>query len=410
MAGELSIGGAKNAVLPILAASVLNRGVNVIHNCPRILDTFVAVEILEVLGCKVSFIGNTIKVNSSNVGSCEVPVRLMTKMRAAIIFMGSLMSAYGEAQVCYPGGCDLGPRLINQHLSALRKMGATITEENNCLLCEGRLYGKHIHMNLPSVGATQNVMLAAVLAEGVTVITNAAKEPEIYDLQVFLCKMGANVCGAGTDTIIISGVKKLHDAEHTIMPDRIIAGTYLAAAAIVAGEVVLRNVQVNDMIPITYKLEEMGCKLWIEPGLISLIAPHKLCAADVTHTLPHPGFPTDMQAQLTAVACVAKGESVIHETVFSSRLGHVQPLIAMGADIAVSPNKAVFTVNGVSKLYGKIVAATDLRGGAGLILAGLYAEGETIVTDSLHVERGYETIVEDLAKLGANIRFVKDVS
>jgi len=329
----------------------------------------------------------------------------MSQMRAAMIFMGSLLGTYGKAIVCYPGGCDLGPRLINQHLSSLKKMGTNIIENENCLDCLGRLSGKKIHMNIPSVGATQNVMLAAVLATGETIITNAAKEPEIEDLQQFLLKMGAKVKGAGTDTIVICGVEKLHNAEHTVMPDRIITGTYMAAAAITGGQVLLNNVNPSHMLPITAKFEEMGCKLIHNKNSLFLKAPSRLNAVEVTHTLPHPGFPTDMQAQLTAMMCVANGTSVVHETVFSSRVGHAQPLKAMGANIDIAPNNSTLTIKGVRKLYGATVSATDLRSGAALIIAGLAAHGQTIVNESHHIERGYESIETDLTTLGANITF-----
>jgi UDP-N-acetylglucosamine 1-carboxyvinyltransferase len=405
LSGELTIGGAKNAVLPILAATVLNKGINVIRNCPKILDTSVAVKILEVLGCKVVFTGHTIIVDSSKLNSHFVPCDLMRQMRAAIIFMGSLLGAYGKATVCYPGGCDLGPRLINQHLSSLRKMGAVIADDKDCLDCYGKLEGKRIHMNLPSVGATQNVMLAAVLAKGETVITNAAKEPEIYDLQCFLSKMGANVTGAGTDTVVISGVDKLRDAEHTVIPDRIIAGTYLAAAAITGGEVLLRNVNAGHMLPITAKFEEIGCTLQHGENMLYMKAPRRLIASEVTHTLPHPGFPTDMQAQLTAILSIAKGKSTIYETVFQSRVGHINPLKSMGAEIKTVCDNSVIKIKGVEGLRGAKIAATDLRGGAALILAGLAADGETTVTESAHVERGYESIETDLTALGAKIMF-----
>ena len=404
--GAVRIGGGKNAVLPILAACMLNAGVCVLHNCPRISDTQTALAILRALGCAADFDGDEIVADSAFADEYRVPEAQVLKMRAAIIFLGSVLGRFGKVRVCFPGGCELGARPIDLHLKAMRQMGAVITEDGGCIDCTAaRLRGARIHLDFPSVGATENVMLAAVLAEGETVITNAAREPEIVDLQGFLNAMGADVRGAGSGTVVISGVlpETLHSVEYTIMPDRIVAGTMLTAAAITHGEIVLDGVVPEHLSSVLAKLAETGCEIREFDRQIELRAPERIRAIDCVRTLPHPGFPTDMQSQLMAYLCVADGTSVCIETVFESRNKHVAALTRMGAEIILSQDGQTSVIKGVPKLCGARVAARDLRGGAALVLAGLAAEGETVVTETKHIERGYERLTEDLVMLGADI-------
>ena len=405
--GSIKVCGGKNAVLPILACTVLNGGASVIHNCPRISDTFIAIDILKAIGCKVDFEGDTITVDSSKADNCAVPEEFVREMRSSIIFLGGVLGRFKQVVISYPGGCELGARPIDLHLKGIRQLGANITEEHGFIIVEAnKLEGTRINLDFPSVGATENIMLAAVLAEGITIISNAAKEPEIVDMQNFLCAMGANITGAGTDTIIIVGVKALHDAQFSVMPDRIVAGTYLVAAAITGGLVVLENAVHEHMYPITSKLLEAGCKIRMEDSKLLLEAPEKLNAIERLRTCPHPGFPTDMQPQLMALLSTANGTSIVEETVFESRNKHISELIRMGANIILLQDGMTSVIKGVKELEGTSVSAKDLRGGAALILAGLAAKGKTIVTNSEFVERGYVGIEYDLRSLGANIAYV----
>lgn len=403
--GEVAVTGSKNAVLPILAATVLNSAINCIHNCPQILDSKTMVEILRSIGCKVVYEGNTIIVDSSFANSYEVPEKPVKEMRSSIIFLGSMIGRFKKTVVTYPGGCELGPRPIDLHLKALRQMGVSIKEEQGFIICEAeKLSGSNISLDFPSVGATENIMLAAVLAEGRTIINNAAKEPEILDLQKFLIAMGAKVCGAGTGTIYIDGVKNLHEVEYTVMPDRIIAGTLLVAGAITKGEIVLNNVDVTHICSIVSKLKECGCNILENKNSLYLKAPDTLKPVDI-RTYPYPGFPTDMQPQFMTMLTLARGTSIIIETVFESRYKHIPELIRMGANISVDSRTAV--VKGVVALKGASVTSMDLRGGAALILAGLATDGETTVDNSKHIERGYENIENMFNSLGAEIKFIK---
>lgn len=407
LSGELSIGGGKNAILPILAATILNGDTSVITNFPKILDTTISIEILEALGCKTKVEKDTLIVNSKPMLETEVPANLVKKMRSSFIFLGGVLGRFKKVRISYPGGCELGSRPVDLHLKALRQMNVNITEEHGFINCEtDRLIGAKINLDFPSVGATENIMLAAVFAEGETIINCAAKEPEICDLQVFLNGCGAKVKGAGTDTIVIEGVKKLHGVEHIVMPDRIVAGTYLVAAAITKGSVTLTNVNPAHLYPITSKLLETGCIVKEEKNIITLQAPGKLKSVNRLVTLPHPGFPTDMQPQLMALLSIANGTSVIEETLFESRNKHISELTRMGANILVSTDGKTFIIRGVKKLKGATVSSKDLRGGAALILAGLTAEGNTIVTNSEHIERGYDSIEKALQQMGASIKFV----
>lgn len=403
--GEVSVSGSKNAVLPILAATVLNSGESCIHNCPKISDCTTMIEILEAIGCKVKQENNTIIVNSKEAYNYEVPEKQVKEMRSSIIFLGSMIGRFKKAVITYPGGCSLGARPIDLHLKALKQMGVKINEEDGFIVCETeRLKGADIYLDFPSVGATENIMLAAVLAESeVTIIHNPAKEPEIVDLQNFLNAMGARIYGAGESVIYIEGVKELHNVEYEVMPDRIVAGTLLIAAAITKGEVLLKKAEFEDISVVISKLKESGCKIYKTEDGIYLKSPKILKAADIIRTQPYPGFPTDMQPQFATLMTVADGTTIIIETVFESRYKYISELIRMGANILIDGRMAV--IQGGNKLKGAKVSAMDLRGGAALILAGLAAEGTTFVDNSKHIKRGYESIEKDLTLLGADIIF-----
>lgn len=401
--GELAIVGGKNAALPILAAAVLGKK-SIIHNCPKISDTFCTMEILTKLGCDVNFEGRTAVVDTGGLDTFVLPQEYMAKMRSSIIFAGGLLGRFGQAIISPPGGCKLGERPIALHLDAFQQLGAKIwTKDGLIHIKASRLEGAKIPLSFPSVGATQNAMLAAVLARGTTVIKNAAKEPEIVDLQDFLNTMGAKVSGAGSSCLIIEGVKELQDAEYTIMPDRIVAGTYLTAATITGGEIRLTDVPNKGIRPITDLLKETGAQIWEEDNSITLSAKGRPRALRQVVTGPHPAFPTDMQPQLTALLATADGSSFINERVFESRDKHIGQLRIMGANIS-NRDKQNFHILGVNQLQGATVRAHDLRSGAALILAGLGAEGETVVQDCTHIRRGYEAIDKDLRVLGAEIK------
>ncbi len=401
--GEVRVGGAKNSVLPILAATVLNGGINVVHDIPKLLDVDIMEKILTSLGCSVKRENGTIVVNSKELTNYEIPEELVREMRSSIIFLGAMLSRCGKVKISYPGGCEIGPRPIDLHLKSLREMGAKIEERHGFLTCEAtKLRGSDIQLDFPSVGATENIMLAAIFAKGTTVIRNAAREPEIVDLENFLNAMGAKVSGAGTATIRIEGVEKLYDVEHNIIPDRIVAGTYLIATAITKGEIVLKNVIHEHLQSTLYKLRESGCIVQIYNHSLKLIAPKEIKAVESIRTLPYPGYPTDMQAQMMTLMTLSDGITIVTENIFENRYKHANELVRMGANIKVDGRIAI--IKGVTKLSGATVVAQDLRGGAALIVAGLAAEGTTIVENIKHVERGYENIHEVLGTLGARIR------
>ena len=407
IAGDIEIGGAKNAVLPILAAVCLNERETIIHNCPRIADTFVSIDILSCMGYKPKFEKNTLIVNASSGVECDIPDECVSKMRSSILFMGAMLAKCGHVKIANPGGCDLGTRAIDLHINGLREMGAKIHYKDGKLHCHAEgLKGAKIHLHTASVGATENLMIAAVKAKGETIIENAAKEPEIIDLACFLTGMGAKIKGAGTSKVVIEGVEQLSQKRpHFIMPDRIVAGTYLVAAAITGGEIKLDSINPTDLLPTINPLKEMGCHISVSGASVHLKAPQRLKAMSQLTTKVHPGFPTDMQAQLVAALALAKGDSSLTETIFDGRNQHAHELSRMGAKIVMSNNNATFNITGVDKLHGKVVQSKDLRGGAALVLAGLAAEGETIVQNAEYIERGYEHIDKDLNSLGADIVF-----
>lgn len=401
--GVLGIGGAKNAALPILAAVILCEGESIIYNCPHIADINLSVEILRALGCSVDFAENTMRVCAREINTTVLPDEQVCKMRSSILFMGAMLGRMGEVVIGGPGGCNIGARPIDMHLDGLRKMGAVITEDDGVLRAKAeKLQGAHILLREVSVGATENLMLAAVLAEGETTLSNAAREPEIVDLARFLNGCGAQVRGAGTSTIRISGVKRLNGTTHRIMPDRIVTGTYALAAAMNDGDVTLTGVNNADIKPTVSALMAIGCKINEKPGSLRVRAPRCLRALHVT-TEAHPGFPTDMQAPFVAALALAKGTSIIEERIFEARAAHAGELIRMGAHITVTTDERVFIIKGKRHLQSARVHAGDLRGGAALVLAGLAAQGTTVVLDPGYISRGYERLTEQLTLLGGEI-------
>ena len=402
LAGELTVQGAKNSVLPILAASVLGGDVCRIRNCPRLSDVDTTVEILRHLGCRVRWEREDLLVDSSTVTCCDIPDALMRRMRSSVIFLGAILSRCGRAEISYPGGCELGPRPIDLHLAALRTLGAEVRDRGGCICCGGKLRGAEIVLSLPSVGATENAILAACGAEGTTVISNAAREPEICDLQDFLCAMGASVCGAGTSTVVVEGKRSLHGCDHPVIGDRIVAATYLSAAAGVGGEICLRGVHPGHLSTVTTALLQAGCRLRCEEHVICLTSCGRLKSVAPVRTSPYPGFPTDAQAVLMAALLRSHGTTVFVENMFENRYRHVAELRRMGADVRTEGRVAV--VCGVEQLHGAEVNATDLRGGAALVVAGLQTEETTRIGEIHHIRRGYADIVGDLAQLGAKIQ------
>lgn len=405
LSGSVKISGAKNAVLPILAASILSPGATVIKDVPRLRDVQVMKEVLEFLGCVIDWSGTTIRIDSSKINSIEISDFLMRKMRASNLVMGPLLTKFGFAKLSFPGGCAIGSRPMDLHLKGLSTMGAIIKEKFGFIEATapgGRLRGGEIYLDFPSVGATENLMMAAVLAQGTTVISNAAKEPEIVDLQEFLNNMGAKVEGAGTDIINIKGVKELVSTEHTVIPDRIEAGTFMTAAAITKGNIKIENVKLRHMESIVAKLKDIGIKIIEEAGKVRVIGSEIIKPVDLK-TMPYPGFPTDMQPQIMSLLTVAQGTSIISENIFENRYKHVDELRRMGADIKVEGRIAV--VKGMVKknLSGTFVNASDLRAGAALVLAGLVAEDVTIVDSIYHIDRGYENFEQKLRGLGAKV-------
>lgn len=407
--GEVNISGAKNSALPILAACVLGTEEIILDGVPELKDVEIMVEVLKHLGSKVEYLDqNTLKINSAGINTSETPYELMDKMRASFVVMGPLLSRFHAAHTKAPGGCNIGSRPIDLHLKGFEALGAVNTVNNDeiAIVAKDGLVGTEIYLDFPSVGATQNIIMAACLAQGKTTLENAAKEPEIVDLASFLSKMGANIKGAGTSTIVIEGVEKLTGTRHTIIPDRIEAATYMTAAAMTRGEVLINNVIGSHIRPVIAKLVEMGVEVEEieDEDKIIVKAPHRLKSTNI-QTLPYPGFPTDAQAQFMALMTVCEGESRIQETVFENRFMHVEELMKMGAVIATSGNRA--TIAGVEKLHGADVKATDLRAGAALVMAGLVAKGTTRVFDIYHIDRGYSNLVEKLSKLGADIKRVE---
>lgn len=404
LSGEVSVHGAKNSALPVLAATLAAGGKCEIHNCPRLSDVEAAGAILSYLGCRTGWSDGVFSVDSSDVSRCEIPDELMREMRSSIAFLGAMLTRCECVKLSMPGGCELGPRPIDLHIDALERMGARVEERDGCIIFRrgGRLRGCRVPLSFPSVGATENIMTAASTAKGTTVITNAAREPEISDLADFLNSCGARIGGAGGSTVVIEGVERLHGCIHSVIPDRIEAATYMAAAAITGGSVLLKNVIAEHVMPVVPSFEEMGCVISFCGSDIKIEAPQRLHAVRYIRTMPYPGFPTDAQAIVMACTCRADGSSVFAETIFDSRFRHTAELARMGARIKTDGRIAV--VEGVSRLCGAPVAATDLRGAAALVTAGLAAEGTTTVSQLRHLDRGYQDIETALAGLGADIK------
>lgn len=402
--GEIQVQGAKNSALPILAAAVLCKSQVTLYNCPRLTDCNAAMRILTVLGCGCKREGNAVTINPSVITAAEIPAGLMREMRSSVIFSGALLGREKQCRLSFPGGCEIGARPIDFHIAAFKKMGVTVRDEHGYLICRAeKLHGAKITLPLPSVGATENIMLAAVLAEGVTEIHNAAREPEITDLAEFLIKCGARISGAGTELIIIEGVSELHGCDYTIMSDRIAAATYLCCGAITRGELVLTKADYRSAQPVLSVLEQIGCSIYsFGEDCIYLNARKKLKAPPMIRTAAHPGFPTDAQPVLMALCAAIPGTTIFVETIFENRYRHVSELMRLGAKINVEGRVAV--VEGTDRLSGAELMATDLRGGAAMVAAGLFAEGVTKVGNASYIYRGYEDIEEKLRSVGADIK------
>ncbi|MBS1400470.1 MAG: UDP-N-acetylglucosamine 1-carboxyvinyltransferase [Firmicutes bacterium] len=404
--GKADIQSAKNSVLPLLAASVLTDEQVTIRDVPAISDVENMLHILTELGCKISRTADSVIIDSVNAVSHEIPARLTKELRSSVFMLGSVLTRFHRAKISYPGGCDIGLRPIDLHLSGLKRLGVKIVEESGYISCSAeKLSGADILLDFPSVGATENIILAAVRAEGLTVIRNAAKEPEIVDLQNFLNAMGGKVRGAGGGTVFVEGVEKLRGVEYTPIKDRIEAGTFLIAAASCGGEIEMDGVPEENIAALLHKLRENGCKIHIKNDRIILRSDGRLFAADLIETTPFPGFPTDLQAQFSALACTAKGTTLVVENLFETRYKYAAELKRMGADITVRGRNAV--IRGVEKLHGASMTAGDLRGGAALVIAALKAEGVSSVADLSHIDRGYADFEYKLKKLGARIRRVR---
>lgn len=403
--GEVTVQGAKNSALPIMAATVLCDGECVLHNVPRLTDVWAASRILNRLGCRCAMNGDTVTVSAAGAAEWEIPDEDMRRMRSSIMFLGPILGRMGACTLTMPGGCELGPRPIDLHLEAMRRMGVSITESGGQMQCRAdRLRGARIHLPFPSVGVSENVIMAAALANGETVLTNAAREPEIVDLAAFLNQCGAKIHGAGESTVVIEGVAKLHPSDYTVMPDRIVAMTWLCAAAATGGAVCVRGAAPKDMEACLSALETAGCRLGICHDRVFIDAARQLKAVSYLRTMPHPGFPTDAQAIMMAVLSTAQGTSVFEETIFESRYMHAGELMRMGAEIRISGRTAI--VHGVRRLHGASVEAQDLRGGAALAIAAVGAQGETVLRGLKHLDRGYAAFAETFHNLGADVQRV----
>ena len=401
--GNIKIQGAKNSALPILAATVTVGKPCVIHNCPYLSDVKSTIEILKALGCEVRHSGTTVWVDSSKINCNTVPDALMRESRSSVIFLGALLSRTKEAKITAPGGCDIGVRPIDLHLLSIQKLGVKITEKGGSICCKSeKPQGAKIALSFPSVGATENIILAAVRTPGVTTIINAAREPEIVDLARFLNFAGAKIAGAGDSTIVIEGVDNLRSVQYTVMPDRIAAATYLTAAAVTKSDIIIEDVVPNHLLPVIPCFEQSGCRIIQSGNKLRIISPERLKSFESVRTMPYPGFPTDCQALVTVLACICCGTTFISESIFENRFKHICELNRMGADIVI--HDRTITVNGVKALRGANVTACDLRAGAALTIAGLCADGISTVDNTQFIDRGYENFSGNLKMLGANIK------
>ena len=405
--GEIEIGGAKNAALAILAAAIMTDETVTIENLPNVRDINVLLQAIEEIGAKVERVdAHKVKINGSFIRDVSVDNEFIRRIRASYYLIGALLGKYKKAEVALPGGCDIGSRPIDLHIKGFRAMGATVDIAHGLVIAEAeRLSGTHIYMDKVSVGATINIMMAAAMAEGKTVIENAAKEPHVVDVANFLNSMGANIRGAGTDVIRIVGVEKLHKTEYSIIPDQIEAGTFMFAAAATGGDVTVKNVIPKHLEATTAKLEEIGCEVEEFDDAVRVRAPKRLHRTHVK-TLPYPGYPTDMQPQIAVTLALAEGTSIVTESIFENRFKYADELSRMGANIKVEGNSAI--IDGVKKLTGARVSAPDLRAGAALVIAGLAADGITVVDDIVYIQRGYENFEDKLRSLGAEIERVSN--
>ena len=403
LSGEIRIGGAKNSVLPIMAASLLNLSETVLLDCPRISDVDISVEILKRLGCKVFRDETTAVIDSSDINNFEIPFELMNKMRSSFIFLGAMLAVGGKAVCGYPGGCELGARPIDMHLKAFKKLGVRIKEQGGYISCDSSHFKAcKVALDFPSVGATENIMLLACKQKGTTTIINAAREPEISDLQNFLNSMGAKISGAGSNKIKIEGVASLKSVKKRIMPDRIVAATMMFAACISGGNITLKNVNCSHIESVILLLQGCGADIYTHGDSLDIICSKRLRFSDTLCTMPYPGFPTDAQAQAVAAFSTMEGTSIVKETIFENRFNHASELKKMGADITVDDRIAV--IKGVKRLSGAHVYAPDLRGGAALVIAALGAEGTTVVDNIHYIDRGYEQLDKMLSALGGDIK------
>ena len=400
LSGTVEISGAKNAVLPIMTAALIPSGISRITRVPKLRDTFTMIKLLEIVGANVEFTGNTLEIDSTNVDNPEAPYNLVKTMRASFYILGPLMARFGRVKVSMPGGCAWGPRPVDFHLKGLERLGAKLTLKEGYILAEAeQLQGSEIRLELPSVGATGNLAMAAATASGTTVIYNAAREPEIVQLCEFLNKMGANISGIGSETLTIVGVNRLHPTDIKVIPDRIETGTFLIAGALL-GEITVQDIEIGHLDTVLGKLKDVGCNISIGKSSITLEPPDKIKPVDMT-TAVYPGFPTDLQAQWVALMSLADGSSSITDTVYHDRFSHIPELARLGANIQLNHNTAF--VRGVNSLVGAPVMSTDIRASASLIIAGLAASGETEVSRVYHIDRGYERIEKKFSHLGANI-------
>ena len=401
--GSVNVSGSKNASLPIIAGSILNRGKVELHNVPNIRDVNIMFEILKILGCEVTRENDKVIIDSSMKIDCKIPEDLMRKMRSSVMLAGAIIGREKKAVFSYPGGCDIGARPIDLHLNALKQLGIDIIEDGGYITCKAdKIIGSEIILDFPSVGATENAILSSIHCEGTTIIRNAAREPEIEDLQKFLVSMGAKVEGAGTNLIMVTGVKELKDTVYTIMPDRIETGTLLCVCAVTHGKIQICNCVPEHISPVIYKLKETGCKIDVNRDIINIeVAKERLRAVEMIKTMPYPGFPTDMQSIMAATLINAKGTSVIVENIFENRYKYVGELIRMGAKITIEGRSAI--IKGKKNIHGAVVNSTDLRGGAALVIAGLMATGKTTVNNISYIQRGYDNLADKLNSIGAKI-------
>lgn len=405
--GEIDLQGAKNSVLPVLAGTLLCDGKSTIHNCPNISDVETSVKILTALGCNCEINGNSITVDPTTACGFEIPDELMREMRSSVVFLGAIIGRFKKGVISSPGGCELGPRPIDLHLSAIKQMGVSIIEEHGFLYCEAEngVSGCEISLSFPSVGATENIILAAVKAQGLTVIHNAAKEPEISDLADFLNSAGARIYGGGSDTVYIHGVGSLSGTEHSIIPDRIAAATYMCCCAVTGGEITLNGVMPSHMTAVLSVFRDAGCKVTVSGKKLHICTEKELLRVPTIRSMVYPAFPTDAGPLILAMLSVAKGTSVFVENIFENRFRYVDELKRLGAKIEVQGKMAV--VEGVDSLSGATCKCTDLRGGAALVTAALSAKGETVIDEIHHIERGYDDIVGTLKRLGADIEYIE---